>query len=98
VILSLFFSGNAYAEISEFQFKNKVSAFNKWLYQNGHYDLVEKVESENMILYKNKYEIYNYPERHFIPEENPKPRPNYMTLAYEFFRYSIFEKPKSMKN
>ena len=97
VILSLFFSGNAYAEISEFQFKNKVSAFNKWLYQNGHYDLVEKVENENMILYKNKYEIYNYPERHFIPEENPKPRPNYMTLAYEFFRYSIFEKPKSMK-
>ena len=88
VVLGLMLSGNAYAEIS---------AFNRWLYQNGHYDLVEKVENENMILYKNKYEIYRYPERYWIPEENPKPKPNYITLAYEFFRYSIFEKPKVMK-
>jgi len=88
VVLGLLLSGNAYAEIS---------AFNRWLYQNGHYDLVEKVENENMILYKNKYEIYRYPERYWIPEENPKPKPNYITLAYEFFRYSIYEKPKVMK-
>ena len=50
-----------------------------------------------MILYKNKYEIYRYPERYWIPENNLKPKPNYITLAYEFFRYSIFEKSKSMK-
>src|SRR6056300_1698093 len=88
IVLGLLLSGNAYAEIS---------AFNRWLYQNGHYDLVEKFENENVIFYKNKYEIYRYPERYWIPEENPKPKPNYITLAYEFFRYSIFEKPKVMK-
>jgi len=88
LVLGLMLSGSAYAEIS---------AFNRWLYQNGHYDLVEKFENENVIFYKNKYEIYRYPERYWIPENNPKPKPNYITLAYEFFRYSIFEKPKVMK-
>jgi len=88
LVLGLMLSGNAYAEIS---------AFNRWLYQNGHYDLVEKFENENVIFYENKYEIYRYPERYWIPENNPKPKPNYITLAYEFFRYSIFEKPILMK-
>ena len=88
LVLGLLFSGTAYAEIS---------AFNRWLYQNGHYDLVEKFENENVIFYENKYEIYRYPERYWIPENNPKPKPNYITLAYEFFRYSILEKPKVMK-
>jgi CubicO group peptidase (beta-lactamase class C family) len=105
MVLGLLLSGNAYANIN---------SFNKWLYDNGHYELVEKVESEkcksfdkgdtnwyynncDRPLYKNKSEIYTYPSRYWIPEENPKPKPNYITLAYEFFRYSIFEKPKVMK-
>jgi hypothetical protein len=88
LVLGLLLSGTAYAEIS---------AFNRWLYQNGHYDLVEKVENENMILYKNKYEIYTYPERYWIPEENAKPKPNYITLLHEFYKYSEWTKPKVNK-
>ena len=88
MVLGLFLSGNAYGN---------VNGFNKWLYDNGHYDLVEKVENENMILYKNKYEIYIYPERYWIPENNPKPKPNYITLVYEYYRYSWLSKPKVNK-
>ena len=75
----------------------EINAFNRWLYHNGHYDLVEKVENENMILYKNKYEIYTYPERYWIPEENAKPKPNYITLLHEFYKYSEWTKPKLNK-
>ena len=37
IVLSLLMSGNAYANIN---------SFNKWLYNNGHYELVEKIEKE----------------------------------------------------
>ncbi len=74
-----------------------IMTFNKWLYNNGHYDLVEKVENENMILYKNKSKIYTYPSRYWIPEENPNPKPNYITLVYEFYKYSVLTKPQSNK-
>ena len=37
IVLSLLMSGNAYANIN---------SFNKWLYDNGHYELVEKIEKE----------------------------------------------------
>ena len=37
IVLSLLMSGNAYASIN---------SFNKWLYDNGHYELVEKIEKE----------------------------------------------------
>ena len=37
VVLGLLLSGNAYANIS---------SFDKWLYDNGHYELVEKIEKE----------------------------------------------------
>ena len=105
VVLGLFLSGNAYSN---------VSGFNKWLYDNGHYDLVEKVENEkcksfdkgdaywhyhncDQPFYKNKSEIYQYPSRYWIPEKNPKPKPNYITLVYEFYRYSWLSKPKVNK-
>ena len=41
IVLGLVLNGNAYAD---------VRGFNKWLYDNGHYDLVEKVE----IIIKNR--------------------------------------------
>ena len=50
-----------------------------------------------MILYKNKYEIYTYPERYWIPEENAKPKPNYITLLHEFYKYSEWTKQKLNK-
>ena len=37
MVLGLLLSGNAYANIN---------SFNKWLYDNGHYELVEKIEKE----------------------------------------------------
>ena len=37
IVLGLLLSGNAYANISSFE---------KWLYDNGHYELVEKIEKE----------------------------------------------------
>ena len=105
IVLSLVLSGNAYAEIS---------AFNKWLYDNGHYELVEKVDNEKcksfdkgdtnwyynncyQPSYKNKSEIYTYPSRYWIPEENPKPKPNYITLVHEFYKYSVWTKPRLNK-
>ena len=107
IVLGLVLNGNAYAD---------VRSFNKWLYDNGHYDLVEKVETEkcksldkddtsgnwqyyscDKPFYKNKSEIYQYPSRYWIPENNPKPKPNYITLVYEFFRYSWSSKPKVNK-
>ena len=107
IVLGLVLNGNAYAD---------VRSFNKWLYDNGHYDLVEKVETEkcksldkddtsgnwqyyscDKSFYKNKSEIYQYPSRYWIPENNPKPKPNYITLVYEFFRYSWSSKPKVNK-
>ena len=45
--------------------------------------------------YSNNSKIYKYPQRYWIPEENPKPKPNYMTLVYELFRYSEWTKPAS---
>lgn len=106
LILSLLLNVSAGADIN---------AFNKWLYDNGHYELVEKIENEKcksfvkgdinwnnnncdyLDFYKNKFEIYIYPSNNSIPEGNAIPKPNYITLAYEFFRYSIYDKPKVMK-
>ena len=32
-------------------------------------------------------------DRFWIPEINPKPKPNYGTLVFEFYKYSIYTKP-----
>ena len=72
----------------------------KWLYDNGHYELVEKVESEkcksfdkgDTNWYYNNCDQLGYKSnldiktyRGWIPEENVKP--NYDTLAYELYRF-----------
>ena len=49
------------------------------------------------VSYSNNSEIYIYPQRYWIPEDNPRPKPNYMTLVYELFRYFEWSKPKSSK-
>ena len=43
LILGLLLSGNAYANIN---MNKRFNNFYKWLYDNGHYELVEKVETE----------------------------------------------------
>ena len=105
IVLGLLLSGNAYANIN---------SFNKWLYDNGHFELLKKVEKEicktldksdpkyntnlcHLNFYKNKSEIYTYPSRYWIPEGNPKPKPNYITLVHEFYKYSIWTKPRLNK-
>jgi len=116
LILGLFLSGNAYANIN---------SFNKWLYVNGHYEYLDK-ESDNVRyildrsvckskaleedyniikkcigadgtiipnsdlkfkkIYPNNLDIKTY--RGWIPEEVAKP--NYGTLLYEFYKYTVF--------
>ena len=92
IISILIFSTSAYANIN---------SFNKWLYDNGHHELVEKVENEkcksfdkgDTNWYYNNCDQPNYKNNlkikfydGWIPEENVKP--NYDTLLYEFFRYN----------
>ena len=43
IVLGLLLSGNAYANANT---NKRLNNFYKWLYDNGHYELVEKVESE----------------------------------------------------
>jgi hypothetical protein len=89
MVLGLLLSGNAYANIN---------SFNKWLYDNGHYELVEKIEKEICKSLDKGDPKYNTNLCHldiyksnldikiyngWIPEENVKP--NYDTLAYELY-------------
>jgi hypothetical protein len=99
IVLGLLLSSNAYA--------NK-NSFNKWLYDNGHYELVEKIEKEICKSLDKGDPKYNTNLCHldfyknnlniktyrgWIPEENVKP--NYDTLVYEFFKYN--EKPFTVR-
>jgi hypothetical protein len=91
IISILIFSTSAYANIN---------SFNKWLYDNGHHELVEKVENEkcksfdkgDTNWYYNNCDQPNYKNNlkikfydGWIPEHNVKP--NYGTLVYELFRF-----------
>ena len=91
IFLGLVLSGNAYANIN---------SFNKWLYDNGHYELVEKIEKEICKSLDKGDPKYNTNLCHldfyksnldiktyrgWIPEKNVKP--NYDTLAYELYRF-----------
>jgi len=90
----------------------EITSFNRWLFENGHTDLVKKEVKEicknyekdskewisnycNIAEYKNNYDIYTYPQRYWIPSSNPKPKPNYMTLAHEFYKKMIYTKPQN---
>ena len=94
-------SGNAYANIN---------SFNKWLYDNGHYELVEKIEKEICKSLDKGDPKYNTNLCHldfyksnldikiyngWIPEKNVKP--NYDTLAYELYRFIEEQVKKNQK-
>ena len=96
VVLCFLLSGNAYADF-------KLNSFNKWLYNNGHHEFVTKAESEDcksqpeytqiwylkkcdQVQFKNNLKIKFYDS--WIPEEVEKP--NYGTLLYEFYKYTVF--------
>ena len=100
MVLGLLLSGDAYANINT---NKRLNNFYKWLYDNGHYELVEKVESEkcksfdigDTNWYYNNCDQPGYKSnldiktyRGWIPEEVEKP--NYETLLYEFFKFNIF--------
>jgi len=97
MVVSLLLSGNAYANANT---NKRLNNFYKWLYDNGHYELVEKVESEkcksldigDRNWYSNNCDQPGYKSnldiktyRGWIPEKNVKP--NYDTLAYELYRF-----------
>ena len=93
MFMGLLLSGNAYAN-------NRLDGFNKWLFENGHTEYIEKVEREvckaepkysNLWYYNNcdKPKYKNSLKIKFydgwIPEKNVKP--NYDTLLYELYRF-----------
>ena len=94
LVLGLLLSGNAYANIDK---------FNKWLYDNGHYEFVEKIEKEickSLVKGDPKYNInlchvgYNYYKNNLNLKLSKKKwtlpeeaNPNFDTLLYYFFRY-----------
>ena len=107
VVLGLLLSGNAYANANT---NKRLNNFYKWLYDNGHYELVEKVETEkcksfdkgDTNWYYNNCDQPGYKSnldiktyRGWIPEKNVKP--NYDTLAYELYRFIEEQVKKNQK-
>jgi len=93
IVLGLLLSGNAFANIS---------IFDKWLYDNGHYELVEKIEKEicksldkgDPKYNTNLCHINSYKNNLYI-KMNPKKynlayqaNPNLDTLIYYLYKYS----------
>ena len=93
----LFISGNSYAGIN----KNRIDGFNKWLFENGHTEYVEKGESEvckaepkySNVWYYNKCDQAKYKNNlkikfynGWLPEETKKP--NFDTLLFELYKYT----------
>ena len=91
----LFISGNSYAD-------NRLDGFNKWLFENGHSEYVEKVESEvckqepkySNLWYYNKCDQPQYKNNlkikfydGWLPEETEKP--NFGTLLFELYKFTF---------
>ena len=108
LVLGLLLSGNAYAGRD---IQKEIFLFNKWLYDNKHYELVEKVDNEkcksfdkgdtnwyynncDQPSYKSNLDLIFY-DRFWIPEENPKPKPNYGTFVFELYRYLNYHETDS---
>ena len=94
----LFISGNSYAGIN----KNRIDGFNKWLFENGHTEYVEKGESEvcktepkySNTWYYNKCDKPQYKNNlkikfydGWLPEESEKP--NFGTLLFELYKFTF---------
>ena len=94
MILSLFVFGNSHAD-------NKLDGFNKWLFENGHSEYVEKAESEvckaetkySNVWYQNKCDQPQYKNNlkikfynGWLPEEVEKP--NFGTLLFELYKFT----------
>jgi len=96
LITGLLLSSNAYSN-------NKLSSFNKWLYDNGHHEFATKAESA-ICKAEKKYSPVWYSQRcdkpqyknnlkikffnGWIPEEVEKI--SYGTLLYEFYKFTVF--------
>ena len=93
--LILFISGNSYAD-------NRLDGFNKWLFENGHSEYVEKAESAvckaepkySNVWYQNKCDQPQYKNNlkikfydGWLPEETKKP--NFGTLLFELYKFTF---------
>ena len=91
----LFISGNSYAD-------NRLDGFNKWLFENGHSEYVEKAESAvckaepkySNVWYQNKCDQPQYKNNlkikfydGWLPEETEKP--NFGTLLFELYKFTF---------
>ncbi|MDC1152346.1 hypothetical protein OAS71_01835 [Candidatus Pelagibacter ubique] len=94
IISILIFSTSAYAN-------NRLNGFNKWLYDNGHYELVEKIEKEICKSLDKGDPKYNTNLCHldfyknnlnikfyngWLPEQTEKP--NFGTLLFELYKFT----------
>jgi len=94
IISILIFSTSAYAN-------NRLNGFNKWLFENGHTEYVEKGESElckdepkySVVWYYNNCDQAQYKNNlnikfydGWLPEETKKP--NFDTLLFELYKYT----------
>ena len=92
--LSLFVFGNSYAD-------DRLDGFNKWLFENGHTEYVEKGESEackaepkySNVWYYNKCDQAKYKNNlkikfynGWLPEETEKP--NFGNLLFELYKFT----------
>jgi len=94
IFLSLLLSFSAYAN-------NRLNGFNKWLFENGHTEYVEKGESElckdepigSVVWYYNNCDQAKYKNNlkikfynGWLPEETEKP--NFGTLLFELYKFT----------
>ena len=94
IISILIFSTSAYAN-------NRLNGFNKWLFENGHTEYVEKEESKvckeepkySHLWYYNKCDQAKYKNNlkikfynGWLPEETEKP--NFGTLLFELYKFT----------
>ena len=94
MIFSLFIFGNSYAN-------DRLDGFNKWLFENGHTEYVEKGESEvckaetkySNVWYYNKCDQAKYKNNlkikfynGWLPEETEKP--NFGNLLFELYKFT----------
>ena len=94
IISILIFSTSAYAN-------NRLNGFNKWLFENGHTEYVEKGESElckdepigSVVWYYNNCDQAKYKNNlkikfynGWLPEETEKP--NFGTLLFELYKFT----------
>ena len=94
-ILLLFISANSYAD-------NRLDGFNKWLFENGHMNMLKKLKvkyvsnNQNIVIFGIIINVTNLKYKNnlkikfydgWLPEETEKP--NFGTLLFELYKFTF---------